>query len=291
MILFKPSSKWLIFTFATTISWGIWGALIELPEKNGFPATMGYIAWALTMVPCAIIALKIANWKLDKKPKSILLGMAAGLTGAGGQIILFQALREGPAYIIFPIISLYPIITILLSVSILKESASKRQVFGILFALAGIFLLSYSKGDNSITQGYTWLILSGLVFLSWGTQAYVMKFSNESMSAESIFFYMTISSLILTPIAYVMTDLSIDINYGWDGAYSALLIHFLNSIGALTLVYALRYGKAIIVVPLTGLSPLITITLSLILYNVWPSPSLFTGMVLAIVAICLFFEE
>ncbi|PIB34231.1 EamA-like transporter family protein [Reichenbachiella sp. 5M10] len=288
MNIIKSSSGWLVYAFATTVSWGIWGALIESPEKNGFPATMGYIAWALTMIPCAIVGLKITNWKLETSPKAIVLGMAAGLTGAGGQIILFQALREGPAYIIFPIISLYPIVTIALSTTLLKESATRRQAFGICLALIAIYLLSYSNGEKKLTEGHTWLILSALVFLAWGLQAYVMKFANQSMKAESIFFYMTISGLTLIPIAYYMTDTSQEINYGWDGAYAAFFIHLLNSFGALALVYALRHGKAIIVVPLTGLSPLITITLSLILYNVWPSPTLLAGMLVALVAMYLF---
>ncbi|MEQ9305282.1 MAG: EamA family transporter, partial [Marinoscillum sp.] len=64
-------------------------------------------------------------------------------------------------------------------------------------------------------------------------------------------------------------------------------IHFLNSIGALTLVYALRFGKAIIVVPLTGLSPLITIGLSLLIYGIWPEFHLLIGMAVALVAIYL----
>lgn len=287
---FTKKSSWLVFALTTTISWGIWGALIETPEKNGFPATMGYIAWALTMIPCAIIALGLAKWQLDKKPKDIILGLTVGLTGAGGQIILFQALREGPAYIIFPIISLYPIITILLSTTILKESATQRQSIGVALALIAIFLLSYSNGEKTNTESYVWLFLSVLVFLAWGLQAFAMKFSNESMKAESIFIYMTISGLALIPAAYYMTDHNLDINYGWNGAYTAFFIHLLNSLGGLTLVYALRYGKAIIVVPLTGLSPLITIILSLVLYQVWPTTTLFIGMLIAVAAIYLFSE-
>jgi uncharacterized membrane protein len=65
------------------------------------------------------------------------------------------------------------------------------------------------------------------------------------------------------------------------------MIHVLNAVGALTLVYALRYGKAIIVVPMTGLSPLITIILSLVIYGIFPNPVLITGMVLAMIGIVL----
>ena len=31
--------RWLIYSLVTTAFWGVWGALIEIPEKPGFPAT------------------------------------------------------------------------------------------------------------------------------------------------------------------------------------------------------------------------------------------------------------
>jgi len=286
----KKNNTWLIYALVTTAFWGVWGAVIEIPEKNGFPATMGYIAWSLTMIPCSIIALKIINWKLDSSLKSILKGSLVGLTGAGGQLVLFQALREGPAYLIFPIVSLYPILTIFLSMTILNESASRRQYIGIILALIAIFLLSYTGDAQTSKSSYIWLILSAMVFIMWGLQAFAMKFSNESMKAESIFFYMMITGVALSPFAYFMTDFNQPINYGLSGGIAAFSIHFLNAIGALTLVYALRYGKAIIVVPLTGLSPLITILISLLIYSVWPQPSLLAGMALAVIAIYLISE-
>ena len=288
---FKRNQNWIIYALITTISWGVWGALIEIPEKNGFPPTLGYITWSLTMIPCAIIALHLNGWQLNFDRKSILMGMFVGISGAGGQIMLFQALQKGPAYLIFPIISLYPILTIILSKIILKESANQKQTTGIAIALIAIFLLSYSdNNDTNNNSGLLWLALSSLVFIAWGIQAFAMKFSNETMNAESIFFYMSIGGLSLAPIAYYMTNTDQPINYGWNGAFLAFMIHFLNATGALTLVYALRYGKAIIVVPLTGLSPVITIILSLIIYGVWPSAILYFGIAAAIAAMYLISE-
>jgi uncharacterized membrane protein len=55
-------------------------------------------------------------------------------------------------------------------------------------------------------------------------------------------------------------------------------------------VYALRYGKAIVVVPMTGLSPIITVVISLILYSVVPSVGITLGVGLAMVAIYLLSE-
>lgn len=287
----KSSSRfWLVYALITTVSWGIWGAFIEIPERAGFPATLGYVVWAITMVPCSFVAAIIIKWKIEHDLKSIVLGLLVGLLGAGGQLILFEALREGPAYIIFPFISLFPIITIGLSILFLKERSTKKQWIGITIALIAIFFLSYQQPNSGHSYGYSWLILAILVFMMWGVQAYFMKFANITMKAESIFFYMTIGALILVPFALYMTDFSAQINWGLKGPYLAFAIHILNSIGALALVYALRYGKAIIVVPMTGLSPVITVFISLIIYSVIPGIILSIGIFLAIVAIYLLSE-
>ncbi len=279
----KTKQHWLVYAIITTIFWGVWGALIEIPQKV-FPPTLSYCVWALTMVPCALVALYIIHWKVEHDWKSILLGCTVGFTGAGGQLLLFQALRQGPAYIIFPFISLYPILTIFLSVLILRERTNLRKWIGIGIALIAILFLSYQDPSQNTIKSNLWLILSLLVFVAWGLQAYVMKFSNETMKAESIFFYMTITGLLLMPVAYLMTDFSQPIEWGFKGPYLAALIQVLNAIGALTLVYALRYGKAIIVVPMTGLAPLITIVLSLALYSVIPGMVLSIGLVMAVIA-------
>ncbi|UCF36440.1 MAG: DMT family transporter [Acidobacteriota bacterium] len=281
---------WLIFAIVTTLFWGVWGALIEIPEKAGFPATLGYTVWAITMIPCALVALWVIGGKLEWDRRSILLGSTVGLLGAGGQLILFQALRLGPAYLVFPIISLYPTLTVLLSVTLLKEKAGRRAWIGIALALVAIFLLSYQPPTSQLVGGYFWLFLALLVFAAWGLQAYVMKFSNETMKAESIFFYMMLTAVILIPFAILMTDFGQPINWGFKGPYLAALIQVLNSIGALCLVYALRYGKAIIVVPMTALAPVLTVLLSLAIWQVTPHPLTGAGIVVASISIYLMAE-
>ena len=286
----KQARLWIVYALVTTIFWGVWGAFIEIPEKSGFPATLGYVVWSLTMIPCAIFAMNKINWKLDHDLKSVFLGSAVGLLGAGGQLILFESLRNGPAYIVFPVISLYPVLTIFLSIVFLKERTHLRQWIGIILALIAMFFLSNPKFTSGQISGYGWLILAVFVFIMWAIQAFFMKFSNNSMQAESIFFYMTVTALLLSPFAVMMTDFSSKINYGFNGPWLAAIIQVLNAIGALTLVYALRYGKAIVVVPLTGLAPVITIIISLVIYGVVPGGFLLAGLVIACVAIFLLSE-
>jgi len=282
--------RWLMFAVVTTLFWGVWGAFIEIPEKAGFPATLGYVAWSITMIPCSLIALGLVGWKLDRDPRSVLLGSIVGFLGAGGQLILFQALRLGPAYLIFPIVSLYPVVTILLSVGLLHEQATRRSWMGIGLALVAIGLLSYNPGNAVASGGLLWLIMALVVFLFWGVQAYVMKLATSTMAAESVFFYMMATGVALSPVALAMTDFALPVNWGWNGPGLALLIQVLNAIGALTIVYALRYGKAIIVVPMTALAPVITIVLSLLLYGVIPGIPMNVGILLATIPVYLMAE-
>lgn len=279
------SKIWLVFALITTLFWGVWGAFIEITEQAGFPATLGYVVWSFTMIPPALIALKLVNWKIEFDKKSILLGSTIGFLGAGGQLILFHGLGIGPAYIIFPIIALSPVVTVSLSILILKERTQLKGWIGIVLALIAIPLLSYQPPDNSVVDGYLWLILALGVFFAWGIQGFFMKFANETMSAESIFFYMALTGILLSPVAIMMTDFSQDINWGFKGPYLAALIQILNSVGALCLVYAYRYGKAIVVSPLTNaIAPVITIVISLTLYAVFPHIVTLIGMIIAIVA-------
>lgn len=294
MSLLKPEKHhWLFYAIITTLFWGVWGALIDYPQKSGFPETLIYVVWSITMIIPALIALKKIKWKLNKDRHSIIWGLIIGFTGAGGQLILFTgAIAHGPAYLIFPIISLSPVITIILSVILLKERASWKGWIGICLAIVAIPFLSYQKQSGQ-SAGFLWLICALLVFIAWGLQAYCMRFANKRMNAESIFFYMMISGLILSPVAIFMTDFSQPINWGIKGPYAAFVIQILNSIGALMLVYAFRYGKAIIVSPLTNAAaPVITVIISLILYQVFPFYIILIGMIVAVISmLILAFEE
>jgi drug/metabolite transporter (DMT)-like permease len=278
------SSTWLFNALVTVATWGIWGAFSGLPSQHGFPDTLVYVVWAFTMIPPALIVLGQARWKLDRSPSAIAHGLAVGLLGAGGQMVLFYAVTHGPAYLIFPIISLSPVVTIALSVLFLGERTGRLGVIGIIVALAALPMFDFVPGAGW-GGGEAWLWPSLIVMLCWGVQAYFMKSANNVMSGESIFFYMMLTGLMLIPVACLMTDFSRPINFGLQGPWLAAATQILNAIGALTLVFAFRYGKAIIVAPLTNAGgPLVTAIISLIALGVLPGWLKATGILLAVIA-------
>jgi uncharacterized membrane protein len=295
---------WLIYALITTGFWGVWGAFAEFPTRHGFPETLVYVVWALTMIPPAVYAMKRVGWRVLRDPKSILLGSLIGFTGAGGQMLLFHAVHTGPTYLIFPIIALSPVITIALSMLFLKERVTKVGAFGVVLALIALPLFNYSPGGGAAdaatagaaaadaaaagAQGVSWFVYALIILLAWGVQGYFMKLANASMDAENIFLYMTITGLALVPVALRMTDFSIPINYGWQGPGLAAITQILNAVGALTLVYAFRYGRALVVAPLANAgAPMITAIVSMIVLAVMPNSITVIAIALAFLAAAL----
>ncbi|HWZ62572.1 MAG TPA: DMT family transporter [Steroidobacteraceae bacterium] len=276
------------FALTTTALWGVWGAFAGLPAEYGFPDTLVYVVWAFTMIPPALYALARNGWKLEHDRRSVLFGALIGFTGAGGQMLLFHALRTGPSYLIFPLIALSPLVTIVFSVGWLKERVGWVGALGIVAALLSLPLFDYEPGERASGFGVAWFVYALIILLAWGVQAFFMKLANRSMSAESIFVYMTVTGLALIPIALYMTDFSQPINYGLSGPGLAAATQILNAVGALTIVYAFRYGKALVVAPLTNAgAPLITSLIALALLQVVPPPLKLAAMALAFVAAAL----
>jgi uncharacterized membrane protein len=200
-------------------------------------------------------------------------------------MLLFHAVRTGPAYLIFPVISLSPVVTVLLSLALLHERTGKLGALGIILALCSLPLFDYSGSTSAGAYGQLWFIPALGVLAAWGIQAFFMKLANATMDAESIFFYMTVTGLLLIPVALAMTDFSVPINWGMNGPYLSAATQILNSVGALTLVYAFRYGKAIVVSPLTNAgAPLITALLSILLLGTAPTATKLAGVALALLA-------
>jgi len=236
----KLHSGWLGFALLTMVTWGVWGAFTGVPTEHGFPETLVYVVWSLTMIPPALLALRRVDWNLKRDGRSVGLGLAAGVLGAVGQMLLFYAVRQGPTYLIFPIISLSPVLTIALSFVLLRERTGRLGLLGIVLALCSLPLFDYESGG---AKSYgLWFLLALAVLVMWGLQAYVIKLANATMDAESIFFWMALSAVLSIPIAFAMTDFSQPINYGAQGPWLAAAIQVLNSIGALALVFAFRHG-------------------------------------------------
>ena len=278
--------SWIPFAALLVLFWGVWGAFSSLPASEyGYPDEMIYMIWSTTMIiPAAFILLseRRQNEAFDRRPIAAIYGMLIGLTGAGGQLVLFHTLTIGPAYLIFPLISLSPAITVLLAVVFLRERVLNLTKVGIAAALVALVFFNISDGGGEASVG-PWLLLALLITVAWGVQAYFMrKAASVGVTDGTTFSYMAISALILAPVAFVMMGANLP-EAPWQAPTLTFGTQLLNAVGALFLVMALSRGKASIVAPTTNvLAPVLTIILSLILFQTLPTLFAAIGIVLAL---------
>lgn len=286
----EKKHNWLLYALVTMVTWGIWGAF---SDQTTLSKTMVYVIWALSMLPCALVALINIRFKLDVRTKPALLSLAVGLLGAGGQLALFLALDYAPAYLVMPLISVAPIVTVLLSATFLKERVSKLGILGIVLAFVALVCFALPDSHDGAVSSWIWILFASVVFISWGIQAFVMKLANNSTpDAESVFVYMALSAVLLIPVALWMDKGASLQSLDWAEAGKVFGVQILNAIGAFTLVYANRYGKAMIVAPLAdACAPVIMCVISLILYAAVPTVPRVIGMVAAISCVFIFSRE
>ncbi|MCF3961438.1 DMT family transporter [Streptomyces fuscigenes] len=274
---------WMLYATLLVVFWGVWGAFSSQPNSRyGYPNEMIYIIWAFTMLIPAYFALR--GHRFDRRPAAALWGLLAGLTGAGGQLLLFQALADGPAYLIFPVVSLSPVITVLMATVLLRERMARMAVGGVVAALAAIVLLSIPGGGGGTHSHGPWLLMAILICVAWGAQAFCMrKAALIGVNDATTFGWMTISGLLLVPVAFAMMG-GLPSGAPWQAPALTAVTQVLNAIGALFLVMALSRGKASVVAPVTNaLAPVLTIVLSLAVYRTLPNVWGAIGIVLALV--------
>ncbi|WP_072690548.1 DMT family transporter [Rhodococcus marinonascens] len=266
----KKTQSWMLYAGLLVLFWGVWGAFSSLPTtRYGYPDEMVYVIWSLTMIiPAAFI---LARQKFDRRPAAAGYGLLIGFSGAGGQLVLFKALALGPAYLIFPIISISPAITVLLAIGFLRERLTRLAVIGLVAVMISLLLFSVTSGSGESGSG-PWLPLALLVCIAWGVQAFFMrKAATIAVNEATTFAWMAVSGLALVPVAIWMMG-GLPAGAPWQAPALTASTQILNAIGALFLVMALSRGKASVVAPITNaLAPSLTIVISLLVYQTLPT--------------------
>ncbi|MGW5351402.1 DMT family transporter [Streptomyces sp. NPDC004031] len=278
----NAKKSWILYASLLVLFWGVWGAFSSEPNSRyDYPNEMIYVIWAFTMLIPAYFAMRGNTF--DRRPIAAVYGLIAGLTGAGGQLLLFRALADGPAYLIFPLVSLSPVITVLMAMALLRERITRLAVVGVVLALVAIVLLSIPGGGGDSHAHGPWLLMAIGICVAWGVQAFCMrKAALVGVNDATTFGWMTISGLLLVPVALAMAG-GFPTDYPWQAPTLTAVTQVLNAVGALFLVMAFSRGKASVVAPVTNaLAPVLTIILSLAVYQTLPNIWGAIGIVLAL---------
>lgn len=137
-------SRWLAFSLFTILAWGAWGAISKV-ASDGVDANSNQIFFTFGLLPLILIAWRSSRLRTaDKGYRSgIAWAFLTGILGGTGNIAFFHALRiGGPVSIVAPVTALFPLVTVILAVTLLRERIGSAQKMGLVLALVAIYLLS-----------------------------------------------------------------------------------------------------------------------------------------------------
>lgn len=135
-------ARWFWYSILCVLCWGGWALLSKLGSREIPPETMQFL-FTVGAVPVGIALLVGRRFKLEKSKKGISYAVLNGILSGIGGLTLFAAYHtNGNTSLITVVTSLYPTITVVLAVLILRERLSATQALGLAFAGAAIVLFS-----------------------------------------------------------------------------------------------------------------------------------------------------
>ena len=133
------TSRWLIPALGFVLWTGLLGVTIKLALRN--------LDWPVLLLWTGIVYSVLAVCVLATGAGSLGLGpgvgwaAVSGVAAAAGLICSFVALRHADAVVAVPVMSTYPVVTVIASLAILGESMSVTKILGVLLVLAGVIVL------------------------------------------------------------------------------------------------------------------------------------------------------
>jgi transporter family protein len=122
----------------------VWGAVSKVSSDAIDPNT-NQVFFTFGLVP--LILLVWRSSRIEAKGEGhntgIGWGFVTGILGGVGHIAFFHALGiGGKASVVAPVTALFPLITVILAVTLLRERMGTAQKIGLVLALVAIYLLS-----------------------------------------------------------------------------------------------------------------------------------------------------
>ncbi len=135
-------AKWFWYSLLSVFLMGGWTLLSKLASAEISAPTMQFL-YPFGWVPVAVACLWTRGFKVEKSPRGIFYGVAIGVLGGIGGLAFFAAYRTGGnTSAITAATGMYPLISVLLAVLILREKLTWLHVVGLVFAAAAFLLFS-----------------------------------------------------------------------------------------------------------------------------------------------------
>jgi transporter family protein len=136
--------KWLWYSVLTIVVWGAWGVVSKAAMDMMSPL-VNQVLFTLGLVPLVLATTLSKNVSAGtNKLRGSAYAFVTGILGGVGNVTFFEALSHGgKASIVVPMTGLYPLLTVLTAIPLLREKLNRVQILGIVLAVLAI--LSFSS--------------------------------------------------------------------------------------------------------------------------------------------------
>lgn len=293
----NKNNHWIIYSVAAALFWGVWGVMAKIISDAVSPFMNHFLFTAGMLFTIPFVVKKLKHQSVNRK--GIIWGLIAGVLAVAGNIAVYKAFASGGlAAIVIPVSNLYPLVTIVIALVILKEKLHWLNGIGVLLAIPAIVMLS---GETLLFTDpklfienlglNTWLLFSLIALLFWGVFSATQKVATNYISAEWSYISFIVSSLVIAIIFLFFGEL--DFNLSQRTMVLGSLAGMLNGLGVLASFVAYgAEGKASKVTTIAGaLQPVFTIVLAIIFLNESLSMMESGGIAIAISAALLLSYE
>jgi uncharacterized membrane protein len=278
-------ARWHFWMLVTLASWGVWAVLSRAIGDAVTPAQ----SQAISTV--GLLPIIVALWFMkEEQPaggnqrRGVLLAFISGIVSAAGNIAYYAALNNAKAATIVPLTALYPAVTILLAVPLLKERVMPVQWLGMAVSLAAIYLFNLPNADGASVS--PWLLVALVPIVLWGVTLLLQKISTEHIAAGASALWFLLAFVPVAGLILAWQPLAGNPSPRVWALAAAL--GFTLGFGNLTILLAFACGgKASVLAPLSGLYPLVSIPIALVAFNETLSWREGAGIALALVAVVM----
>jgi bacterial/archaeal transporter family protein len=136
-------TKWFWYSVLSVFCMGGWTLLGKLGTTEISARTMQFL-YPFGWIPVALACLWVRRFRIEKSTLGIVYSTAIGVLGGMGGLAFFAACRTGGnTSAIVAATAMYPLITVVLAVLVLREKLTRLHVLGLVFAAAAFVLFSF----------------------------------------------------------------------------------------------------------------------------------------------------
>jgi len=258
--------RWHVLCVSTLVLFGAWAVTPKAKAIGDFSGFQQQALSTLGILPVLIFLLLSRRSRGGAAPlRGSILAFVSGVLTASGNIAYYQAVKgDNPATTIAPLTALYPLVTVILAMILLREKPNLIQIFGILLALAALYVLN-PLGEKASLGSVKILVI--LPIALWGVAGIVQKLATRCVSAERATLWF-LAAFLPMAAGILIHDGGVDGMLTAEGWGLMALLGLLFAVGNLTLLMAYATGgKASVVAPISGLYSVVSIPLAMILFK------------------------